>query len=347
MNWVEQLMRSHLKDLVPYSSARDEYSGNKGIFLDANENAFGSVIGKGWNRYPDPYQKHLKSRISKIKEVREDRIFLGNGSDEPIDLLIRAFCEPGRDKVLVTSPTYGMYRVSASIHNIEVIDVNLKDDFQLDEKSIIEKSREAKIIFLCSPNNPTGNLMNRETILRVVSRSKSLVVVDEAYIDFSTNHSLISEIENHENLIILQTFSKAWGLAALRAGLAFGDPFLIELLNKIKPPYNISGPVQKLLDEALDQVDKKDKWVENILIERERLSNELSQLPVVVKVHKSNANFLLVRFTNSSAIFAYLKDQKVIIRDRSNVALCEGCLRITVGTPKENSVLMEALKNYE
>lgn len=344
---LNQLIRPHLQHLIPYSSARDEYTGDTGVFLDANENALGSLAGEGWNRYPDPYQKKIKMKISDLKDVHFSFIFLGNGSDEPIDLLIRAFCEPGKDAILISSPTYGMYKVSANIHNVRIIDCPLTPDYQLDTEKIVDHLKDVKLTFICSPNNPTGNIFDKKAIKTILEKSKGLVIVDEAYIDFTLEESWVSELKNYENLVVLQTFSKAWGMAGLRVGMAFANPELVSILNKIKPPYNISGPVQKLISSALDHSERKNEWVSHILAQRNDLAEKLTSLSNVVKVYPSDANFLLVRFTDARSVFDKLIHDKVIVRDRSKVHLCDNSLRITVGTVEENELLMKSLKSYE
>lgn len=346
---LQTLLRPHLLTLTPYSSARDEYTGTEGVFLDANENALGSTTAAGhYNRYPDPYQSAIKARLAPLKGVRANQIFLGNGSDEPIDLLIRAFCRPGIDSVLLTPPTYGMYEVSAHINDVPIRRVPLTPDFHLDVANVLAAlTPEVKIVWLCSPNNPSGNLLRRDAIRSVIEAATSaLVVVDEAYIDFSGEPSWTTELDRYPNLVVLQTFSKAWGLAALRLGMCFGSEELIRILNKIKPPYNISAPAQALLLDALNHVAEKDQMVAQTLAERDRLAAELAQLPGVECVFPSDANFLLVRFQDAVATFQYLIEQQVIVRDRSKVVHGTGCLRITVGTAEENRQLVEALRRF-
>ncbi len=345
---VNKLLRPHIASLLPYSSARDEYSGAEGIFLDANENPLGSITHQAFNRYPDPYQSDLKKVLSSIKSIPPSHIFLGNGSDEAIDLLFRAFCNPGKDNVILLPPTYGMYEVSANINDAAILKVPLTADFQLDLHRILKEiNASTKIIFICSPNNPSGNVMRRADILELVKGFHGLVVVDEAYIDFSPEPSIIEEINHHPNLIVLQTFSKAWGLASLRLGMAFAVPEIIKVLNKIKPPYNISGLTQKTVLEAMDNLQKVKEMVSQILGEREVLRHLLDELPMVQKVYPSDANFLLVRLADPKGMYDYLVKQKIIVRDRSKVLLCEGCLRITVGTPEENKTLIQAMKSFQ
>lgn len=339
------LLRPHLRELIPYSSARDDYQGSFGVFLDANENPLGSITSEKWNRYPDPYQTKLKEKIAEIKGISADHIFLGNGSDEPIDLLFRAFCEPGVDNVIINPPTYGMYKVSADINNVTAREVLLTSDYDLDVEGIIETmDMQTKIIFICSPNNPTGNDVTLSKIEQVLKAYNGLVVVDEAYIDFADRPSFIEKLSAYPNLIILQTFSKAWGLASLRLGMAFCSPEILSVLNKIKAPYNLSGLTQRTVLEALENKEEKDEMVSEILSSRTELKRLLFELPIVKKIHPSEANFYLVEIDNASEYYKRLIEKKVIVRDRSKVVLCDNCLRITVGTKYENFKLVQALK---
>lgn len=343
-NNIADLLRPHIQSIKPYSSARDEYTGKSGVFLDANENPYGPVTGKGYNRYPDPYQRSIKEKLSGIKQVATDHIFLGNGSDEPIDLLIRAFCEPGQDQILIMPPTYGMYRVSADINNVACIEVPLTPDFQINSDAVFEAiTPNTKIIFICSPNNPSGNVMAENTIMKILKAFNGLVVIDEAYIDFCALPSWTNKLKDFDNLIVLQTFSKAWGLAALRLGMAFTNPFIIGILNKIKPPYNINGATQELALEALGKEIIKEKMVEDILEERKYLREALSAIPQISTIYPSEANFLLVRIADAHHLYQKLIDELIIVRDRSKVLLCDDCLRITVGTKKENELLVTTL----
>jgi len=345
---LNKLLRPHIATLTPYSSARDEYSGKEGIFLDANENPIGSITDKNFNRYPDPYQLTLKQKIADIKSVPAERIFLGNGSDEAIDLLFRAFCNPGKDNVIILPPTYGMYEVSAEINNIGIKRVNLTEDFHLKPEKILKAVDDlTKIIFICSPNNPSGNQMKKEAIIQVLEGFEGLVVVDEAYIDFSKEESFTQLLDEHHNLLVMQTFSKAWGLASLRLGMAFASKEIIQVLNRIKPPYNISGLTQDTVLAAIGQVDKMKAMVKEILEERDFLENSLKNLPLVEHVYPSDANFLLVKVGGARNIYKYLIEEKIIVRDRSKVVLCEDCLRITVGMRSENQALLEALDKYQ
>jgi histidinol-phosphate aminotransferase len=327
-----------------YSSARSEYKGSEGVFLDANENPF----NKPYNRYPDPLQNELKQKLGQIKKVEPSRIFLGNGSDEAIDLLIRAFCEPGKDSVVSISPSYGMYQVAAETNDVEFRTVNLNADFTLD----VEKLKRAldssvKMVFICSPNNPSANQFAREDILSVLNDFEGLVVVDEAYIDFSTYSSITSELKYYPNLVILQTFSKAWGLAGIRLGIAFASEEIIAILNKIKYPYNVNVLTQKVALEALNKLEEKEKWVKSILLQKAFLVEKLKSFQVIEHIYPSDANFILIRAKDSNKLFDYLIDNKIITRNRSQVALCEGCIRITIGTEIENRILVEAISDYE
>ena len=331
-----------------YSSARDEFEGEAEVFLDANENSLGSATEAFYNRYPDPHHKALKQRWSEIKGISTDRIFFGNGSDEPIDLLIRLFCEPRQNHVITMPPTYGMYSVSAAINAVENVLVPLTPDFQIDLKELKEVwNGSSKLLFLCSPNNPTGNLLSREVIFDILRSFPGIVVVDEAYIDFSSEPSWIAELEHHRNLVVLQTLSKAWGMAGIRVGVAMGDPFVISMLEKIKPPYNLSLANQTLALEALAHEAKKIGQVNVLLEERDKLKTALLNFPLVQEVISSHANFLLVRFDRSDELFAYLIGQKVIVRNRTRELHCQGCLRITVGTPDENTRLLDLLSDFE
>lgn len=346
---LQSIVRKHILSLAPYSSARDEYTGKEGIFLDANENPIGSATPENWNRYPDPYQAAIKEKIAPIKGCRPTQIFLGNGSDEPIDLIIRLTCEPKEDNIIILPPTYGMYEVSASVNNVQVQKIDLTEDYQLDVDAIIEAiNPKTKLIFICSPNNPTGNIINREAILTIIDNFEhGLVIIDEAYNDFSDEPSFIPELDNFPNVMVLQTFSKAWGLAALRLGMAFANEELIKLLNKIKYPYNINGLTQKLLIENIANTDFVVNSVNTLNNNRKLLAEALSELSIVEKIFPSDANFLLVKFQDAKAVFDYLIEQKTIVRDRSKVKLCDNSLRISIGTTEENTHLMNLLKAYK
>ena len=349
MSLYSKIVRKHLYDLKPYSSARDEYSGKEGIFLDANENPYGSVAGKNLNRYPDPYQWEIKHKLAELKGCKPEQIFLGNGSDEAIDLLIKALCEPRIDNMVIVPPTYGMYQVCADIQQVEVRKANLTENFQLDMAEIARQVNPlTKIIWICSPNNPSGNLIRRSDIYKLLEGYPHvLVVIDEAYIDFASEPSFIPELAQFENLAVMQTFSKAWGMAGLRVGMAFVHEDLIKILNKIKYPYNLNIESQRIIIKALGNVERKNKYVERILKERFRLFKELIGLPIVRHVYPSDSNQLLVKFDHAGNIFKYLLDAKIIVRDRTNVILCNDCLRISIGTRKENEALMKMLKAFK
>jgi histidinol-phosphate aminotransferase len=345
---LDGLVRENIKRLTPYSSARSETDGTGCILLDANENSFGSPIGDELHRYPDPYQIEIKERIAEMNGVAESEIFIGNGSDEAIDLLFRIFCRPGRDSVIVCPPTYGMYEVSAGINEVDIRRARLLRDFQLDTDAVSKNTDEnTKVLFLCSPNNPTGNCIDRDQVLHLAQNFSGIVVVDEAYIHFSDSESFVSEIKTHPNLVVLQTFSKAWGLAGLRIGVAFANSEIIAYFNKVKPPYNVSRSAQQLLLSALGRMSRLSDVVSKVVEQRNRLSQALHQLSFVQTVYPSDANFLLVRCENPVEARAFLLDRGIIVRDRSKVELCEGCLRITVGTPEENEALINALTEYE
>ena len=336
---MDRLLRANIRNLKPYSSARDEFSGEAAVFLDANENPFNSP----WNRYPDPHQRKLKERVGEIKNIQAEKIFLGNGSDEPIDLLFRAFCEPGKDNVVSINPTYGMYRVAADTNNISVNQVPLIQSFQLNAEAVLAAvTPETRIIFLCSPNNPTGNALDNDRMLQIINSFESLVVIDEAYIDFCPERSFLPDLEKYPNLVILQTFSKAWGMAGLRLGMAFAAVQIIEVLSRIKYPYNLNILTQQKGLELLAGEQLKNEWVTIILNEREKMIRNLITYPFVIKVYPTDANFVLVRVHDPRSIYNYLVEAKIIVRDRSSIALCEGCLRISIGSPEENAILMEA-----
>lgn len=341
---LHAIVRPHIEAIKPYSSARDEYTGKEGVFLDANENPNGSVSGGAYNRYPDPLQRRLKELLGDIKQVSDEQIFFGNGSDEAIDLLFRAFTVPSKDNIIIMPPTYGMYEVSASINDVAIKRVTLLPGFQLDVEGILNAvDSNTKIIFICHPNNPTGNLMQQQDILEILDKFNGLVVVDEAYMDFAETESTISLLSDYPNLVVLQTFSKAWGLAALRLGIAYADSPIISILNKIKPPYNISLHTQEMAERALEMVSEKEAMVKKINEQREKVKQALQALPIVKTIHPSDANFLLVQVGDATAVYDYLLDKKIIVRDRSKVMLCEGCLRITIGTENENNLLINAL----
>ncbi|KUG11716.1 histidinol-phosphate transaminase [Elizabethkingia sp. HvH-WGS333] len=337
---LENLVRPNILKLKPYSSARDEYKGSTGVFLDANENPFGTL-----NRYPDPYQKEVKEKLSALKSIPVSQIFLGNGSDEVIDLVFRIFCTPGRDKALVFTPTYGMYEVSANINDTELLQLPLNSNFQIDKESILPflTDENLKLIFICSPNNPTGNSI--ENVDFILENFNGIVFVDEAYIDFSTQKSWTEKLSQYPNLIISQTFSKARGLAAVRVGIAYSSPKIIALFNKTKPPYNVSQLNQEAALIALLDDKRYQSEIKTILGEKERLEKELLQLSVIKKIYPSDANFILVEVNDADGIYNNLVQQKIITRNRNSVIA--SCIRITIGTTEENNQLIAALKAYK
>ncbi|MFC3198335.1 histidinol-phosphate transaminase [Parapedobacter deserti] len=344
---LNYLLRENIRKLVPYSSARNEFKGEASILLDANENGYGSPLEQNYNRYPDPLQHQLKLKLSSIKGVPARSIFLGNGSDEAIDILYRAFCRPGIDNVILVPPTYGMYQVSADINDVATKKVKLTADFQLDLEGIAEAvDSNTRLIFLCSPNNPTGNSLHREDVETILTNFKGLVVIDEAYINYARQKTFIQELTEYGNLVVLQTLSKAWGLAGLRLGMAFASEEIIEVFNKVKPPYNVNQATQELVVKALDNVETVNAWIRETVTERDKLSEMMRSFKFVEHVYPSDANFILVRTTAPRPLYEYLVDQSIIVRDRSKVELCMGCLRITVGTPAENKALVDALTRY-
>ena len=332
---LQSLVRPNIWALKPYSSARDEFTGDEGIFLDANENPFGRK-----NRYPDPHQRLLKQALSERQHIPAENIFIGNGSDEVIDLVYRIFCEPEKDCVILCPPTYGMYEVSANIHNVKVNRVPLTDDFELDIDGIL--SHEARCLFVCSPNNPSGNRL--KNVERLLEEFRGIVVVDEAYIDFCDDKSFTELLPQYPNLIVMQTFSKAWALASARVGIAYAGAGIIVLMDKTKPPYNVSAFNQEEALKALSKPEKQAYRVAVILQERALLEKELAQLPIVRRVYPSDANFLLVEVDDADKLYNYLVNEKVIVRNRSSMV--RNCLRITVGTPEENRILLKALRKY-
>jgi histidinol-phosphate aminotransferase len=343
MKPLEKLVRPNILKLKPYSSARDEYKGKvANVFLDANENPFNNPFG----RYPDPLQWQLKERIAEIKSVNVDQIFLGNGSDEAIDVLFRIFCCPGTDNVVAIEPTYGMYAVCADTNDIEYRPVLLKDDFQPDTEALFKAiDNNTKLLFLCSPNNPTGNDLDRETVENIITNFNGIVVIDEAYIDFSDNKTMLEQLESYPNVVVLQTFSKAWGMAGIRLGMAFASPEIISYMNKVKYPYNVNILTQTAALEHLADYDKITKWIDVLLEERTKLMERFSQLSICEKIYPSNANFFLAKVTDAVRIYNYLVDNGIIVRNRSHISLCGNSLRITIGTPEENNTLIESLIN--
>ena len=344
MRSLEELTRPNIWNLAPYSSARNEYSGHVArVFLDANENPY----NKPFNRYPDPLQKELKERISKVKGVHPDSIFLGNGSDEAIDLPYRCFTRPGIDNVVAIEPTYGMYKVCADINDVEYRPVLLDENYQMSaDKLLAACDRNTKLIWICSPNNPTGNHMDRKEILKVLNTFDGLVIIDEAYSDFSAERSLRYELDKYPNLIVLQTFSKAWGCAAIRLGMAFASKEIVDIYNKVKYPYNVNLLTQQQAMEALKDPYEVDEWIKLLLQERRTLMENFRLLPICKKVYPTDANFFLAKMTDAQKIYDYLVEQGIIVRNRTRVTLCQDCLRITIGTKSENTELMAALRKY-
>jgi histidinol-phosphate aminotransferase len=348
MSLVDRLLRDNIRTLTPYASARSDVMGGDMVLLDANENAFASSGPDALGRYPDPLQTDLKEAIGRLRRVSPERIFVGNGSDEAIDLLIRAFCRPGRDEIMVMPPTYGMYEVAATINDVAVNRVRLDTDFDLDLDTTRDRvNRRTRLMFLCSPNNPTGNRLDSERVARLLEWFDGFVVMDEAYIDFCETAGWLPLLNDFENLVVLQTLSKAWGLAGIRTGMAFGSSEVIDVLNRIKPPYNVSRLSQSAAIYTLGDSETMRERVGQIVAERKRLETALSDLAAVDKVFASEANFLLVRFVNAPKVFAYLRDNGIVVRDRSSMPGCEGSLRITVGTPDQNRRLLDVLTARE
>lgn len=344
---LDKLVRKNIKGIKPYSSARDEFSGEAKVFLDANENSLGSPLLKWYNRYPDPHQVKVKVALSAIKNISADSILLGNGSDECIDLLYRCFCEPGKDNVIICPPTYGMYEVSAAINDVELKRVSLLPNFQLNVEAILDTvDANTKLIWICSPNNPTGNSMDYEDMEMILNNFNGLVVVDEAYINFARQKSMLAQLEDYPNLVVLQTFSKAWGLAALRLGIAFASPEIISWLNKIKPPYNINQATQEMAIQAMEDLGMVNDMIREIVSMREALAEVFTRMPLVQHVYPSDANFLLVKVPNATELYNFLLEKGIVVRDRSRVELCEGCLRITIGSETENTLLVDAMIDY-
>jgi len=337
---LQKITRPNIWNLKPYSSARDEFKGEASVYLDANENPYNNP----YNRYPDPMQWVVKQKIEELKGVCKEQILLGNGSDEPIDLVFRAFCEPATDNVVAIDPTYGMYQVCADINNVEYRKVKLTAEFQLDAEALFAKVDEhTKVIFLCSPNNPTGNAFAMADLEAVITRFGGIVVVDEAYIDFSDKGSFLQKLDQYPNLIVLQTFSKAWGSAAIRLGMAFASQAIISILNKIKYPYNINLLTQQQALLMLEKAAEVKAWVSVLLKERTKLVEQLNGLKCVKHIYPTDANFVLVKVTDACGIYNSLVEEGIIVRNRHSVTLCEDCLRITVGTPDENQILIDAM----
>jgi histidinol-phosphate aminotransferase len=341
---IESLIRPNILKLRPYASARHEFTGRGEVFLDANENPFDT----GVNRYPDPLQEELKAALSRIKHIPSEKIFLGNGSDEAIDLILRIFCVPGKDEIMVLPPTYGMYQVSADIADVKVRKVLLQTDFQPNLESIRNnRSPLTKVIFICSPNNPTGNLIRREAMIEILETFGGIVVVDEAYADFCPDATLLPLLEKYENLIVMQTLSKAWGMAAIRLGMAFASPLLISYFNKVKAPYNINILTQRFALERLSKEDEMMAQVQSIRQQKALLTRNLESMDEVLLVFPSDSNFLLVKVRHPDALYSFLSGHGVVVRNRSREPLCEGCLRITIGTESENQILLEKMHLFQ
>lgn len=342
MKTLKELVRENIWKLKPYSCARDEFKGEAKAYLDANENPFNTL----YNRYPDPLQWAVKEKIAELKYVKPSQIMLGVGSDEPIDLIFRVFCEPKVDNVVAINPTYGMYGVCADINNVEYRQVNLEADYSLNaDKVLAAVDNKTKVIFLCSPNNPTGNLLNTTEVEKILKGFDGILVIDEAYIDFSDKASWIAKLSKYPKMVILQTFSKAWGLAAARCGMAFASEEIIGFFNKVKYPYNINILTQKLILEKLEQVEIKNNWVKEILSQRTLMIEELEQLSIVKHIYPSDANFILVKVDDANLRYKQLVEKGIIVRNRNSVTLCENCLRITIGTAQDNKELLNALKS--
>lgn len=345
MKSLQELCRKNIWELAPYSSARNEYSGHVAhVFLDANENPYNAPF----NRYPDPLQLELKAAVSKVKGVPADHIFLGNGSDEAIDLPYRIFCNPGIDNVVAIEPTYGMYKVCADINDVEYRPVLLDEHYQITAQRLLDACDDnTKLLWICSPNNPTGNLINRDAIEEVLDKFQGIVIIDEAYSDFANERPLRTELSKHPNMIVLNTMSKAWGCAAIRLGMAFASKEIIDIFNKVKYPYNVNLLTQKQALEALKDPYQVDKWVKTLLLERSNLMKAINELHICKKVYPTDANFFLVKMTDAQAIYDYLVEKGIIVRNRNKIRLCGNCLRITIGMKGENQELMAALRQYD
>ena len=344
---LDKLVRPNIKTLKPYSSAKDEYTGDAKILLDANENSLGSPLTKWYNRYPDPYQQKLKEKLAFVKQIATNQIFIGNGSDECIDLLFRTFCEPGKDNIIICPPTYPMYEVSANINDIAVQKALLLSDYQLNVAHIEQLvNANTKIIWICSPNNPTGNSLDRIDIETILNHFEGIVVVDEAYINFSKQKSFVQSLIDYPNLVVLQTLSKAWGLAGLRLGMCFASPQVIGFMNKVKAPYNINIVTQELALQALEEVGQVNDMIKLLVDMRIALAQVIASMPHVIQVFPSDTNFILVKIPKARQLYAYLLSQGIIVRDRSALELCEDSLRITVGTEQENTLLVDAMYEW-
>jgi histidinol-phosphate aminotransferase len=344
---LDKLVRPNIKTLKPYSSAKDEYTGEAKILLDANENSLGSPLTKWYNRYPDPYQQKLKEKLAFVKQIAANQIFIGNGSDECIDILFRTFCEPGKDNIIICPPTYPMYEVSANINDVQVQNAPLLSDYQLNLAHIEQLvNDQTKIIWICSPNNPTGNSLDRIDIETILNHFNGIVVVDEAYINFSKQKSFVQSLIDYPNLVVLQTLSKAWGLAGLRLGMCFASPQIIGYLNKVKAPYNINIVTQELALQALEEVGQVNDMIKLLVDMRNALAQVIASMPHVIQVFPSDTNFILVKIPKARQLYEYLLSQGIIVRDRSALELCEDSLRITVGTEQENTLLVDAMYQW-
>lgn len=348
MRALNSLLRDNIRLLTPYSSARSEFAGVASVYLDANESAYGSPVATAYNRYPDPLQRASKQKLAALRGVSPEQIFLGNGSDEAIDLLMRAFCDPGKDRIVISPPTFGMYSTAAHVQGVEVISVPLVEGFELDLSGMLEYSAlPTKLMFVCSPNNPSGNLVQSDKIEELCRGIDGLVVLDEAYTDFCSDKSFVSRLEEFPNLVILQTFSKAWGLAGLRAGVAYASPEIISVLNRIKFPYNMSQAIQETLEKALDNTNYVESVVSKTLVERTRIADALSKFSFVSEVFPSDANFLLIRVADADRLYNDLLKRGIVVRNRTTQPLCQNCVRITIGTESENEMLLSALQELE
>lgn len=337
---IKDLVRKNIQNLKPYSSARHEFKGEASVHLDANENP----LNGPYNRYPDPLQTELKKRVAEIKNINSENIFFGNGSDEPIDIVFRVFCEPAIDNVVAIDPTYGMYKVCADINNVEYRQVLLDEDYSLNAAKVLGATdSKTKLIFLCSPNNPTANILAKDEILKIITNFNGIVVLDEAYIDFSIKNSWLPDLHKYPNLIILQTFSKAWGLAAIRLGMAFAGTDIINYFNNVKYPYNINILTQTFVLQELDKIELKESWVKTLISQRDQMTERLCHIPIVEKIYPSEANFILVKVNDANKIYNSLVEKGIIVRNRNSVSMCNGCLRITIGTEDENNLLLEEL----
>ena len=344
---LDKLVRPNIKTLKPYSSAKDEYTGAAKILLDANENSLGSPLTKWYNRYPDPYQRQVKEKLAFVKQIAANQIFIGNGSDECIDILFRTFCEPGKDNIIICPPTYPMYEVSANINDITVQNAPLLADYQLNVAHIEQLVNEhTKIIWICSPNNPTGNSLDRIDIETILNHFDGIVVIDEAYINFSKQKSFVQSLIDYPNLVVMQTLSKAWGLAGLRLGMCFANPDIIGYMNKVKAPYNINIVTQELALQALEEVGQVNDMIKLLVDMRNALAQVIASMPHVIKVFPSDTNFILVKIPHARKLYEFLMSKGIIVRDRSALALCEDSLRITVGTEQENTLLVDAMYEW-